>query len=344
MTKNVKEYIMIGEAISEWQGQYLKEVRNLSGNALRAYRTGLALFLDYLESMLGIKRETLVGECFSFETVENWLAWMKEKKGCSPSTINLRLAALRSFIIFLSRRNVAFVKYGCGVISIKRMRQIKKLPEVISREAIKTLFASIDSHTMTGKRDFALFNTMYSTATRIDEILSLRISDVEVDYDNSCIKVTGKGRKSRCIYLLKSVAKILEHYISVFHGSNPVSSHYLFFPIYGSKDTKLCQEAVSKRLKLYASKSPLIPDNFHCHSLRHARATHWLEDGVNIVQIQRLLGHESVETTMKYVGISREQMLKALAVMDDTTTKNIEKRYKTSKAKKSLASVFGLKE
>lgn len=102
MTKELKEHIMVGEAINEWQGYYLTEVRNLSGNAIRSYRNGLGLFLDYLESVKGIRRETLVGDCFRVDTIENWLAWMKEAKGCSPSTCNLRLAALRSFIAFLS--------------------------------------------------------------------------------------------------------------------------------------------------------------------------------------------------------------------------------------------------
>lgn len=343
MTKEIKEHIMVGEAINEWQGHYLTEVRNLSENAIKSYRTGLGLFLDYLESALGVRRETLISDCFCVDTIENWLAWMKETKGCAPSTCNLRMAALRSFVGFLLRKNVAFIKYGCAITSIKRMRPVKKLPEVISRETIKALFASIDTVSMTGKRDFALFNTMYSTATRVDEVLSLRISDITLSCQNPCIKVIGKGNKHRCIYLLKSVAKILGHYVAVFHGKAPILSDFLFFPINGRRDTKLCQEAVSKRLKLYASKSPMVANSFHCHNLRHARATHWLEDGVNIAQIQRLLGHESIETTMKYVGISREQMIKALAVMDDATTQNIEKHYKTSNAKKSLAAVFGLK-
>lgn len=343
MTKELKEHIMVGEAINEWQGHYLSEVRNLSGNAIRSYRTGLGLYLDYLESVKGVRRETLVGDCFRVDTIEDWLAWTKETKGCSPSTCNLRLAALRSFTTFLSRKNVAFIKYGCSITSIKRMRPVKKLPEVISRETIKALFASIDTGSMTGKRDFALFNVMYSTATRVDEVLSLKISDIALGCKSPCIKVIGKGSKIRCVYLLKSVAKIIRHYISMFHGKDPVPSDFLFFPINGRRNTKLCQEAVSKRLKQYASRSSMIPDRFHCHSLRHARATHWLEDGVNIAQIQRLLGHESIETTMKYVGISKEQMIKALTVMDDATTKNIEKHYKTPKAKKSLAAVFGLK-
>ncbi len=126
MTKELKEHIMVGEAINEWQGYYLTEVRNLSGNAIRSYRNGLGLFLDYLESVKGIRRETLVGDCFRVDTIENWLAWMKEAKGCSPSTCNLRLAALRSFIAFLSRKNVAFIKYGCSITSVKRIRPVKK--------------------------------------------------------------------------------------------------------------------------------------------------------------------------------------------------------------------------
>lgn len=189
---------------------------------------------------------------------------------------------------------------------------------------------------MTGKRDFALFNVMYSTATRVDEVLSLKIADIALGSKSPCIRVTGKGSKRRCIYLLKSVAKIIGHYISVFHGKAPVPSDFLFFPINGRRNTKLCQEAVSKRLKLYASKSPMVSDKFHCHSLRHARATHWLEDGVNIVQIQRLLGHESIETTMKYVGISKEQMIKALAIMDDATTKTLKSITKHPKSKNLL--------
>ncbi|MFK1891837.1 site-specific integrase [Bacteroides fragilis] len=126
MTKELKEHIMVGEAINEWQGHYLTEVRNLSGNAIRAYRNGLGLFLDYLESVKGVRRETLVGDCFRVDTIEDWLAWMKEAKGCSPSTCNLRLASLRSFIAFLARKNVAFIKYGCSITSVKRLRPAKK--------------------------------------------------------------------------------------------------------------------------------------------------------------------------------------------------------------------------
>lgn len=79
------------------------------------------------------------------------------------------------------------------------------------------------------------------------------------------------------------------------------------------------------------------------HSFRHARATHWLEDGVNLAQIQKLLGHESIETTMKYVGVSSEQMVQALCSMEDNLTLDVEKKYKKIRNKDSLATVLGLR-
>ena len=113
------------------------------------------------------------------------------------------------------------------------------------------------------------------------------------------------------------------------------------------KKKKITSEAISKRLKMYvriASQGLLeIPADFHCHSFRHARATHWLEDGVNLAQIQKLLGHESIETTMKYVGVSSEQMVQALCSMEDNLTLGVEKKYKKIRNKDSLATVLGLR-
>ena len=178
----------------------------------------------------------------------------------------------------------------------------------------------------------------YSTGTRIDEILSLRLSALHLDETKSYILVLGKGNKQRTIYLLNSMVKILKHYVKLFHPANPLPSDFVFFPIYGHANKKITSEAISKRLKMYvriASQGLLeIPADFHCHSFRHARATHWLE---------KLLGHESIETTMKYVGVSSEQMVQALCSMEDNLTLGVEKKYKKIRNKDSLATVLGLR-
>lgn len=109
----------------------------------------------------------------------------------------------------------------------------------------------------------------------------------------------------------------------------------------------ITQEVIGKWFNIYtkiaSQGQPEFPKSFHCHSFRHARATHWLEDGVNLAQIQRLLGHESIETTMKYVGVSSEQIAKALCSMEDSLTLSIEKKYKKVKKKDSLAAILGLR-
>ncbi|MCD8182401.1 MAG: tyrosine-type recombinase/integrase [Bacteroides sp.] len=109
----------------------------------------------------------------------------------------------------------------------------------------------------------------------------------------------------------------------------------------------ITQEVIGKWFNIYtkiaSQGQPEFPKSFHCHSFRHARATHWLEDGVNPAQIQRLLGHESIETTMKYVGVSSGQIAKALCFMEDSLTLSIEKKYKKVKKKDSLAAILGLR-
>ena len=83
--------------------------------------------------------------------------------------------------------------------------------------------------------------------------------------------------------------------------------------------------------------------NLHCHNLRSARATHWLEQGLNIVMIQKLLGHENINTTMRYLGISIAQKAKAIETLEDEVAKNATKKWKKVKKDSSLSEILGLK-
>ena len=180
------------------------------------------------------------------------------------------------------------------------MRRVKVVHEEITQKAIKSLFSVIETDTRTGKRDLALFYLMYSIGARIDEILSVRICDLHLhEYPNpNYLTIIGKGYKCRTPPILKDVTKVLLRYIEVFHSNNFDSHDYLFYSLYDGKKKKMSQEAINKRLKMYAIKAneieKCVPCNLHCHSLRHARATHWLEQGLNIVAIQRLMGHADI--------------------------------------------------
>jgi site-specific recombinase XerD len=201
-----------------------------------------------------------------------------------------------------------------------------------------------DSSTKIGLRDVAMMTFEYGTATRIDEILSLKISNIKLNADNPCATIVGKGNKIRTVYLMSGLVDILQKYIKVFHGVKPMSSDYLFYSPWNGQKSKLSQEAIRKRLKIYASKAHAIcsdvPLNLHSHQWRHAKACHWLEDGLNIVEISKLLGHASIETTMAYQHITTEQKIRALATLEDEATSTIPKKWKLEK-NKGLLALFG---
>ena len=97
---------------------------------------------------------------------------------------------------------------------------------------------------------------------------------------------------------------------------------------------------MDKRLKLYAKKAHEkcsdVPLDVHCHQFRHAKATHWIEDGIDVVKVSFLLGHENLETTMKYLDVSIGSKAEALATIETETDSNESKRWKG----KSLTAAF----
>lgn len=108
---------------------------------------------------------------------------------------------------------------------------------------------------------------------------------------------------------------------------------------------KLTEAALDKRIKTYAAQANIhckdVPLNTHAHLFRHAKASHWIEDGLSIVEIQFLLGHEQIETTMRYLDITTEDKAKALATLESETEKGTEKKWK--KDPESLVDFCGLK-
>ena len=186
---------------------------------------------------------------------------------------------------------------------------------------------------------------IYSTAARIDEILSLKIEQLHLDVEKPNITIIGKENKIRTMYLLPKAVEHLKKYLEEFHGDSLDPEAYVFYSRNIGSHGKMSQVAVNKQLKKHARTAHEICDevplDLHAHQLRHARATHWLEDGMNIVQISFLLGHEQLQTTMIYMDITLEQELKALATLEDENEKEVSKKWKN--VKDELAKFCGVK-
>lgn len=344
------ESLVIAKAMREWEKVYLPDIRALSPHTLRAYHEAITLYVIFLKNVKATDCNNLSGDSFSTDYIQEWMLWLKSKRGCSNSTCNQRLACLKNFLKFLSKKDIRFVQIGIETRDVKQMKYIRPAQVEITQEVIKTLFNVIDLKTKIGKRDFTLFYLVYSIGARIDEILSLKMSDIYLNEpkEKNYVAVLGKGAKRRSPPILKDVTKVLKGYIEMFHGKSPNSSDLLFFVNFDGKKKKISQEGINKRLKSYAQKAhsinPQVPENIHCHQLRHARASHWLEQHLNIVAIQRLMGHSDINTTMRYIFISTEQKNQALATLEDDVLKGTEKKWKNVSKKKDLLEYLGLKE
>jgi site-specific recombinase XerD len=216
----------------------------------------------------------------------------------------------------------------------------------MSKKAVQTLLNTPKTTTKTGRRDIALMVTMYSTAARMNELLTLKIGNLHLDAKKPYITVIGKGDKIRTLHLLPKAVAHLQAYLADAHGKSPLPDSYVFYSRNKGPSGKMCQNAVNKQLKKHALAARKIckevPSDIHAHQLRHAKASHWLDDGMNIVQISFLLGHAQLETTMVYLDITMEQEIKALATLEDENDKLIAKKWKD--LSRSLTAVCGVRQ
>jgi len=158
------------------------------------------------------------------------------------------------------------------------------------------------------------------------------------------INLHGKGDKIRTAYLLPRAVANAKVYIKEFHGENPDPDDYLFYSRVGGNKRKLTEAALDKRIKAYAKiaheKCNDVPMNTHAHQFRHAKASHWIEDGLSVVQVSFLLAHEHLEKTMKYLDITALDKVKALATLENEIEKSVSKKWKQNG---SLSDFCGLK-
>lgn len=344
MKKASKAALEISRHVTIFLGSYAPTHLTSSNNTLKSYRIAIALYIEFLETRKGITASTLDQTCFERGTIEEWLEWLRNERGSCPETCNNRLGSLRAFLKYLSGKKPEYLYLYQEATLVPLMKKQKKKVRGMSKEAVKALMACPDAGTRTGKRDLTLMVVLYGTAARIDEVLSIKIRQLHLNGVNPYVSIVGKGNKIRTLPLQPKAVAHIRVYMREFHGPDPDPDAYLFYSrnvgIYG----KMTQPAVAKRLKKYAKNANTrckdVPIDLHAHQLRHAKATHWLEDGMNIVQISLLLGHEHLSTTMRYLDVTIENESAALATLENEKETKITPKWKNADG--SLKSFCGL--
>ncbi len=346
MSKSNQEAVDIAKYISSFLCDYAPSQLTNSKHTLRSYEIALTLYIGYLEEQHCINTSSFSKQCFEQTMIEEWLKWLSSERGCSPETCNVRLSSLRTFIKYLASREAKYLYLRSDSDNVLPRKIIKKKYRGLTRDAVAAVLAEPDQHTKTGIRDLTFLTVLYGTAARIDEVLSMKISCLYLESAKPYVNIVGKGNKVRTLYLPPKAAAHLRQYIHIFHGVNPAPDAYVFYSRNSGSECKMSQAAIRKMLKKYAvsahDKCPDVPLNLHAHQFRHAKATHWLEDGINIVQISFLLGHEQLDTTMRYLDITTEQEMAAFSTLEEERHKSIKPKWNPEND--SLASICSLRK
>lgn len=301
--------------LSRFFSEYLPHERNVSPNTITSYRDAFVQFINYMKEVKETALDKLTLERFTHSNVIDYLKWVMEERKCSSATRNYRLAALHSFAFYLQYTVIERMEEWQRILSIKVIQSGRKAPNYLSTEAIKLLLAQPDTSTWQGRRHLAILSLMYDTGARVQELADITVDSVRISHEPYTIRLVGKGRKGRIVPLVKEQVAILREYMeeNLLNDSNRALQ-----PLFcNSRHEKLTREGITYVLKIYADmarcESPeLIPERLSCHSLRHSKAMHLLQAGINLIYIRDILGHVSIQTTDVYARADSKAKREAL--------------------------------
>jgi integrase/recombinase XerD len=302
------------KSLTDFLSKYLPGERGMSANTINSYKITFILFISFVESQKHISVNRLSLKDITKESIVEFLEWLQRERKCSDSTRNVRLAAIHSFFRFLQYEVPENINEWQRILSIKVKKTKKRTMNYLTIDGIKLLLAQPDLSTKKGRRDLAMLALMYDSAARVQEIIDLTSSMVRLTKPFT-IKLVGKGNKTRIVPLMDQQVTHLKYYMEQNHLLEPHANLYPLF--YNSRKEKLTRAGVYHILKHYASAArskdqKLIPEKISPHSLRHSKAMHLLQAGVNLIYIRDILGHESVQTTEVYARVDSKQKREAI--------------------------------
>lgn len=291
--------MLIKESISLFE-KFIKYEKNLSSNTVRAYKNDLAVFSYFME-----KNGLASTEDISYQLFKNFLKFL-DKYNYSNLSIIRKLSTYINFFKFLEHNNLLKTSLSQKILVPKRE---KRFYEFLSEEETKRFLDSIPHDSETELRNRLIFEIFYSTGARISELENIRLEDI--NFEKSEIKIFGKGRKERLVFLNKEAGFYLSEYMKIrnFFLFNAKTrsykeNNYLFLNIRGGK---LSQRYIRKLLSIYLADTE-IKKKISPHGLRHSFATHLLQEGANIRTVQELLGHSSLNSTQIYTHLNLKKM------------------------------------
>ncbi|MBR2554149.1 MAG: tyrosine-type recombinase/integrase [Aeriscardovia sp.] len=305
---------------------------NYGKNTVSSYRDTFKLLQLFLNEHGRRKKNLLLSEVDK-DCVVRFLEWLDSTRGNSPATRNVRLAHLKSFFHYVQNEEPSFAWQCEKVMNIPFAKVEKHAPVYMNEDSVSCMLHSINSETKEGLRHLAILSLLYDSGCRVQELIDLKVKDVQFEKGQR-IYVHGKGNKYREIPITPATEKILKKYLKAF----PYRADELLFT--NRKGEALTRQGIRYILQKYAAEvdDPHVNsagEKIHPHLLRHSKATHLVNAGINIFNIRDFLGHSSVVTTQVYLTSNPEITRKAI---EKTASKTVPESmdYYSTEEKQSL--------
>jgi integrase/recombinase XerD len=270
---------------------YIQVEKGLAQNSLESYGRDLAR-LEKWANAAGKNVTEL-----SRPDIRAWIADLS-REGLAPASVTRMVSAARGFFRFLMLDGHLKIE---PTADVDTPQGTAKLPHFLTEDEIEQLFAAPDLMTMEGVRDRAMLELMYAAGLRVSELISLKVSDV--DLDNGLVGCHGKGSKERRVPIGKSASHWTLQYKGVRARAGFEHHPRLFLSKSGRPLTRQFTWGAVNRYAIKAGLRHLSP-----HTLRHSFATHLLQRGADSRSVQALLGHSDISTTQIYTHITDNQL------------------------------------
>ena len=274
--------------------EYLKYQKNYSDYTIINYKDDIIEYLSYLN------REYLDFKKVEYSDIRFYLMYLKDEKKDDNSSINRKLSSLRGFYKFLANEKIVKTNVFSLVNGPKKS---KKLPRFFEYNELEELFSVPDLRTPLGQRDRLILEMLYATGVRVGELVKIKIDDI--DFGRKNIIILGKGNKERFVTYGEYCEESLKNYIQDGRVTlNIKDSKTLFL---NNKGGNLTERGVRYILDQLIQKTS-IQKKISPHMIRHSFATHLLNEGCDLLTVQKLLGHESIKATQIYTHVTTDRL------------------------------------
>jgi site-specific recombinase XerD len=281
--------------------EWLTIGRNVSPQTVSAYRDTFTILIRWLSSHRGLSPDKISMPDITMATVEGFLVYLVEERGNSANTANCRLAAIKSFCRYTSYRAPDFIGELGKIIAITKRTEKAPVLLYLEPREVGWIIAACPNDTCNGKQTKLLLRLLYNTGARISELLSLKVRDFRISDDGKCrITILGKGRKERCLPIWDETIRELQGYLAC---ETYEENDFVFS---GRNVEHLTRSGARSRIEGAVKRAcvahPGLRDKrITPHVFRHSTAMAMLVAGVDLSTIAIWLGHESIQTTHRYM-------------------------------------------